>query len=261
MKRSLVRALLIAFSVATTVAVANGDARAAKTMSATDLGDGSVDFGVSLPSGQAYVELFVRQNGIQNIATPIVTHAIDHGDGTTTYHLTVHDYRCGDRIEYRFYSYLPQSPGVFTPGPAELIWSSFTYGSAPADVEVYYAQGKSRIQPVSVGWQLVRANPSPFSTPLLGSSAKMLGVYVRHCDGTGWVRIDGTPFTVYSPTEHTDAGIFTWSGYYNGELPGTRIDPRFECGGNDITISTLVGPQTLRTNTTVDFAYVVEHLP
>jgi hypothetical protein len=37
------------------------------------------------------------------------------------------------------------------------------------------------------------------------------------------------------------------------------MSPTFECGGHDITIPTLIGPQTLRTGGTVTFAYVLEH--
>ena len=39
---------------------------------ASDLGNGSVKFATLLPSGQAYVEVFVRQNGIQNVARNVV---------------------------------------------------------------------------------------------------------------------------------------------------------------------------------------------
>ena len=45
----------------------------------------------------------------------------------------------------------------------------------------------------------------------------------------------------------------------SSQLPGTRMTPDYECGGNDVTISTLIGPQTLRTNGAVTFAYVLEH--
>src|SRR5687767_13101939 len=36
------------------------------------LAEGKIRFQVTLPSGQAYVELFARQNGLQNLATNIV---------------------------------------------------------------------------------------------------------------------------------------------------------------------------------------------
>jgi hypothetical protein len=91
-----------------------------------DLGDGSVRFSVTLPSGQQYVEVFSRQNGLQNVATNIVKNASVHADGTTTYSLQRAGYQIGDNVEYRFYSYLPRSPGRFTPGPREMIWQSYT---------------------------------------------------------------------------------------------------------------------------------------
>jgi hypothetical protein len=91
-----------------------------------DLGAGKLRFSVTLPSGQQYVEVFSRQNGVQNVATNIVANAQKHADGTTTYSLERGSYAQGDLIEYRFYSYLPRSPGRFTPGPQERIWQSFS---------------------------------------------------------------------------------------------------------------------------------------
>ena len=40
-----------------------------------------MEFAVVLPSGQAYVEVFARQNGIQNVAQNIVNSEQDNGDG------------------------------------------------------------------------------------------------------------------------------------------------------------------------------------
>jgi hypothetical protein len=91
-----------------------------------DLGDGQLRFSVTLPSGQQYVEVFARQNGLQNVATNIVANKSVHANGTTTYSLVRGGYALGDVVEYRFYSYLPQSPGRFTPGPAEMVWQSYT---------------------------------------------------------------------------------------------------------------------------------------
>jgi len=89
---------------------------------ACDLGNGRLGFQVTLPKGQQYVEVFARQNGIQNVAVAIQGSAVDHGDGTATYAFVRDGYRPGDLVEYRFYSYLPRSPGVFTPGPIEWRW-------------------------------------------------------------------------------------------------------------------------------------------
>jgi hypothetical protein len=89
-----------------------------------DLGGGQLELRVTLPSGERYVEVFARQNGIQNVAQAIAGFGVDHGDGTTTYAFTRAGYAATDAVEYRFYSYLPDSPGVFTPGPAEQVWYS-----------------------------------------------------------------------------------------------------------------------------------------
>jgi hypothetical protein len=257
------------------------DGEAASAPAASELQGGQVRFAIVLPSGQQYVELFVRQNGIQNVAMAITSAAVDNGDGTSTYGVTLGGYAAGDRIEYRVYSYLPRSPGVFSPGPIEGIWLSTIYGASPrfvgsdrafalgpqtngageaVDVEVYYASKKSVIHPAATGWELLRASPSPFSTALLGDSARMLGVYVKRCDADKWVAIGTTPFNLFMPQERSDAGTYSYSGFFNPSLPGTRMTPDYECGGHDITIPTRIGPQTLRTDGDVSIAYVVEHV-
>jgi hypothetical protein len=105
-------------AIATCIAPAPG------TGSSCALGGDQVTFQVTLASGQHYVEVFARQNGVQNVATAIVGSAVDHGDGTATYSLTRGGYAASDVVEYRFYSYRPGSPGVFTPGPVEAAWST-----------------------------------------------------------------------------------------------------------------------------------------
>jgi hypothetical protein len=101
---------------------------AKNTGSACDLGNGSFKFQVTLASGQQYVEVFARQNGIQNVATAITQNGTTNADGTKTYSLTRSGYSSNDSIEYRFYSYLPNSPGVFTPGPTQSTWYKYTKG-------------------------------------------------------------------------------------------------------------------------------------
>lgn len=90
-----------------------------------NLGGGQLKFQVTLPSGQQYVEVFARQNGQQNVAVAIQGNAQSNGNGTTTYSLTRSGYAASDTVEYRFYSYKPASPGVFTPGPAEQVWYGY----------------------------------------------------------------------------------------------------------------------------------------
>jgi hypothetical protein len=97
------------------------------------LANGNMVYTVTLPGRQAYVEAFVTQNGIQNVAGNIVSSGVDNGDGTFTYSRTVpaSQYHIGDDIRVRFYSYQSGKPGVFTPGPLETIWfPDFIYGQA-----------------------------------------------------------------------------------------------------------------------------------
>src|SRR5258706_10748812 len=101
MIRTLAGTLLL---VASTILVSHAAAADRRSPAiATILEGGRVEYRVVLPRGQAYVELFVRQNGIQNVASEITSHGVDNGDGTATYGLTVSGYRQGDALEYRFY--------------------------------------------------------------------------------------------------------------------------------------------------------------
>lgn len=276
----IIRAPLAAVATVAVFACTAAPAHARETSSATDLGNGTIEYAVVLPSGQAFVELFVRQNGIQNIALDITRFATPLGDGTTKYGFTIPSfYRAGEILEYRFYSYLPHAPGLFTPGPIENQWrwlrygqprvtfggdryfvGPFTMGSGGAiDTEIYTVYASSNVEPVATGWQLDRASATPFVTPLTGTSATLLAVYAAACDGSGWTRIDATPFAVAAASESSTDGWYRWSGTFDREHPGWTVDPRWECGGYQESVATLAGTQMLTTDAGVTFAYVVAH--
>ncbi|MBN1412712.1 MAG: DNRLRE domain-containing protein [Spirochaetales bacterium] len=111
-----------------------------------DMGNGILYFSVTLPSNQQYVEIFVRQNGIQNVAVNIAGNGRPNFDGTTTYTFIKWGYSIGDFVEYRFYSYLPVSPGVFTPGPIENIWLDYKYGVYGESVEIDTAKDANLVE-------------------------------------------------------------------------------------------------------------------
>lgn len=97
----------------------------------SELPNGDVRYAISFPAKQQYVEVFVRQNGVQNVSGNIVQSERNNGDGTYTYERIVPAswYHAGDVIQARFYSYKPQTPGVFTPGPQEQVWfPDYLYG-------------------------------------------------------------------------------------------------------------------------------------
>jgi hypothetical protein len=107
------------------------------------LSNGDIKLLVSFPIQQAYVEVFARKNGQQNIATNIVGSQVVNSNGTYSYSLIVpaSTYKSGDVIVARFYSYAAGSPGVFTPGPSSGEWTeSFIYNqtaSCQACVDIY----------------------------------------------------------------------------------------------------------------------------
>jgi len=101
--------------------------------------DGSVTYSITFDHLQAYVELFAKKDGLQNIALNIVGSQINNPDGTYTYTYTTapNMYEQGSQIQYRFYSYEPSSPGVFTPGPTENVWSQ-TVTYVPCGITAVY---------------------------------------------------------------------------------------------------------------------------
>ena len=109
------------------------------TGSVCRLPGGQLQFQVTLPAGQQYVELFVRQNGVQNVASAIQASGVESADGSTTYALVRSGYAAADQVEYRFYSYRPASPGVFTPGPAEAVWYGFARLPVVKDAAAIYS--------------------------------------------------------------------------------------------------------------------------
>lgn len=93
------------------------------------LANGDLKFSVNYSSAKNYVEVFVKQNGIQNVAQNIVSSQVINANGTYTYSYTkaASNFSTGDLIITRFYSYATGQPGVFTPGPAEMVWSENFY--------------------------------------------------------------------------------------------------------------------------------------
>lgn len=100
--------------------------KATDNCKATDIGKGTIVFEVTLPTSQQHVEIFVRQNGIQNVAQNITNNVEHNNDNTNTYKFINSGYKAGDVVEYRFYSSTQNGPSVFTPGPIENSWNKIT---------------------------------------------------------------------------------------------------------------------------------------
>jgi hypothetical protein len=245
------------------------------------LPNGAARFEVTLPSAQAYVEVFVRQNGIQNTAKAIQKSEVKLQDkvGFSRYSLEGGSFKTGDKIEYRFYSYLPGKPGVFTPGKAESVWKTQLYGAActssfettagafcldakaASQTQVYTASAKEWITPQSRGWALNPALLGELKTNALLDDAELLGVFVKVCATGKWVPIEETPYRPLSASEAIVGLDYVYTPQnLNTTFPGTKVRDTYACGGRFVTIPTLIGNQTLLTDASVEFAYVVEHL-
>ena len=244
--------------------------------SAADLGAGTVRFSVTLPSGQHYVEVFARKNGVQNAAHKIVTSGVTNGNGTTTYSYDKSGYKVGDDIEYRFYSYI--GPAVFTPGSAQNVWVSFKYGApstfkttagnyllAPQtdasgrsfSYQIESSIGATFVTPYSTGWFLTLASPASAQVEA-NVQAELVGTFVKQA---------GTD--IYDPASSYDTNVAITGTQYTDLLdiavtpdaatyPGLRVDPRYAEGGRSITLNTLIGPQALTTDAKVTFAHLVK---
>lgn len=102
------------------------------SLPARQLANGDMRYAVTFPQAQAYVEAFVRRNGVQSPTGNIVGNRVNNADGSVTYYRVVpaSQYAAGDVLNVRFYSYRSGQPAVFTPGPLEWVsYPDFIYGS------------------------------------------------------------------------------------------------------------------------------------
>lgn len=244
--------------------------------SATDLGAGNVKYSVTLPSGQRYVEVFSRKNGVQNVAQNITSSGVANADGTTTYSYVKSGYQSGNLIEYRFYSYI--GPGVFTPGPAASVWASFTYGGAPTfqtsvgnfvlgpqkdaqgrtfSYQIENTTGTTTITPYSTGWYLTKASPATIEVSPTYVQADLVGTYVRRAGSLVHDPVGSydtyTIDAVHGP-DYLDIIVTPDTAQY----PGQRVDQTYAAGGRFITVPTFIGPQSLYTDATVSFVYLIK---
>ena len=244
-------------------------------------GNGTVTFEITLPSGQAFVELFSRQNGIQNLAVSIQHTESPLGNGSSLYSFTTGAYAEGDEVEYRFYHYRPASPGLFSPGPAPSVWKIATLGET-ADyfktedgdyligegdgvfTSIYPQSDYTVARPQQTGWALDRAHPESLLVDIEPeyNYATFQGIYVKPCASDVWVNIQDTPYAYYpSYVFESQNGVsYSYDIYYSwSPAYGTQPNATFACGGEFITINTYIGPQQVRTNAKVEFAYVIEY--
>jgi hypothetical protein len=132
------------------------------------LANGDLKFSVNYSSAKNYVEVFVKQNGIQNVAQNIVSSQVVNANGTYTYSYTkpASSFSTGDLITTRFYSYATGQPGLFTPGPAEQVWSEgFYYNQSCKTVYVSTTGSDSNpgtisqpVRKISYGYELAKNN-------------------------------------------------------------------------------------------------------
>lgn len=247
----------------------------APAWSATELAGGQVKYRVTLPSGQRYVEVFARKNGVQNLALNIVSSGQSNGDGTTTYSYTKSGYSAGDQIEYRFYSYI--GPGVFTPGPTSSTWVPFTYGAGTFQTssgsyslspqldasghtfryQIEVTTGQTYVTPFQTGWVMTQASPQDASISVAYTEAELIGTFVKKAGSNVYDPVaayDTYSITPTSSPAWLDIAVVPDTAIY----PGQPIDAAYAEGGHPVTINTIIGPQTLQTDATVTFAYLIK---
>ncbi len=244
---------------------------------------------IVLPTGQTYVEMFAKKNGVLNVATNITSSAIDNGDGTSTYSLILNGYTSGDVIEYRSYSYVAGQSSIFTPGADASVWKTMNYGGfTTADAnyilgahdgvftEVVYSNKREHTMPMfwtSMGqggyhhdW-LWYGHPEDLALPLVMTDARKVAIYVQRCTDGAWVNLDdATPYSTLSTFhEYIHAGdseyrlIRNEGGAYPGYVIGGVLHEEYACGSRTINVRYYYGYENKQTDGTVSFAYVINH--
>jgi hypothetical protein len=88
------------------------------------LANGDVQITATFPAAQSYVEVFLKVGAVQVASGDVVSSGVANGDGTWSYKRIVAAsyFTNGAQVTYRFYSFITGQLGVFTPGPAEMVW-------------------------------------------------------------------------------------------------------------------------------------------
>ena len=95
------------------------------TAAVKTLSNGNMLLSIRIPGpAPAYIEPFMRDNGVQNVSGDIRSSQVANADGSFTYSKTISgsSYHSGDKIDYRFYYYRSGQQGVFQPGPSATVW-------------------------------------------------------------------------------------------------------------------------------------------
>jgi hypothetical protein len=130
-------------------------------------------------------------------------------------------------------------------------------GGRSFSYQVETTTGRTYITPFSTGWILSKASPSDDSVAVQFTSAELVGTFVKKAGST-----------IYDPVSAYDSYAITatlspsWLDIAvepdNAVYPGTMADPKYAEGGHFVTIPTFIGPQTLLTDATVTFAYLIK---
>ncbi len=115
---------------------------AASSEKISELANGEIKFEVTYTEFKEYVEVFIKQNDVQNVAMDVTNSVIANADGTYSYQLIRPGYVAGDLITARFYSH---ANGVqeFTPAPflpGFVSWGKSVIYSNPAAGSPYITE-------------------------------------------------------------------------------------------------------------------------
>ncbi|MEK8024056.1 MAG: hypothetical protein AAB229_09645 [Candidatus Hydrogenedentota bacterium] len=124
-----------------------GGSAGASPLSYSVQGGGRVRLVVGTSARQAYVEAFVRKNGNQVFAGPIMASETSRNDGTFAYACDLGGFVEGDSIEYRFYHYSSSGAASFSPGPGPDAWARGDYSEEASDGILHVRAGSSQSTP------------------------------------------------------------------------------------------------------------------
>jgi hypothetical protein len=108
----------------------------------SQLKNGEIKFEVTYTEPKEYVEVFIKQNDVQNVSMDITNSVVANVDGTYSYQLIHPGYAAGDLIAARFYSHANLeeefTPAQFLPG--FVTWGKSVIYTNPAGGSPYVTE-------------------------------------------------------------------------------------------------------------------------
>jgi len=123
---------------------------------------------------------------------------------------------------------------------------------------VAWTSDVATITPSETGWFMTPARPQTVAVSLAGYvDAELTETFVKRSDAATWDPVDD--YQSYGVTAGVSEGcLLVDVGSYVTIYPGMPVNTVYASDGRPITVATLIGPQTLLTDASVAFAYLIK---